>query len=189
MKVIDIANNIDKSERNEDWVSIESLADEFGIRGNFAEQDKLKSYWVGYWYCTDSWVGYKIYFLNDEPVCFSSRLGRKCDNDIEWFNKELAIKTRDYIISLLTYDEEEMNISYCDINEDVGDGYRIYYNTQVLDWSKATLDNEPVKFIELVENDKDWIRSNKDVKILLNNEEKVVNIEDLIFRFNLKEPQ
>lgn len=189
MKIRDIINKIDKSEENEDWVDVSLLCNEFNLYDYYGSQNRLKSYWLGNWCCTDTWVGYKLYFLDDEPVCFSIQKARKSDEVFKWFSKELAIKTKEYILSLISEDEEELNWDYCDVNEDIGDSYKIHYNGQVTNWSKATLNGEFVKFIERIRHENDW-GIDKEVKIQLNNgEEKIVNIQDLDFKYHLIESE
>ena len=98
MKIIEIANKIDKSKKNEEFVETDQFSDEFGYEFDWVEQDRLKSYWIGNWYCTDSYVGFKMYFLNDVPVAVSSQSGRKSEEKFEWFSEELALRVRDYLI-------------------------------------------------------------------------------------------
>lgn len=187
MKIIDIAKNIDKSKENECWVDIQELAHEFDLYINCIDQEKLKSYWIGNWYCTDTYVGYRIYFLDDEPVCISSQRGRKWDEEFHWFSEKVAEKTKKYLATLVLEKDEKLDIEICDINEDIGNSYKIDFNANVLDWSKATLNGESVKFIERIRSEKDY-GIDQEVKVELNTgEQKIINIHDLDFKFNLKE--
>lgn len=181
MKIIDIANRIDKSKENEDWVDISKLGEEFDLYLNHTDQDRLKSYWVGNWCCTDTWVGYKIYFLDDEAVAFSVQNARKSDESIHWFSKDLALKTKEYLLSLSS--EEELNINICDTNEDIGDTYKIQFNSQILKRNKPMLNNEYVTIIERMRYKGDYgIDQELRVK-LKNGEEKIVNVNDLDFKY------
>lgn len=64
MKLIDIARNIDKSKRNEDFVDLEAVQQALGLPVyGYAEQDRLKAFWVERWLCTDTWVGGRMYFF------------------------------------------------------------------------------------------------------------------------------
>lgn len=187
MKLIDISNKIDKSKQNEDWVDLQRLAEQFGLYIDYQEQDRFKSYWVGKWCCTDTWVGYKLYFLDNEPVGYSEQNSRKSDENIKWFSKELVIKVREYLVSLINNEDDNLNIEICDINEDIGDSYKINYNDDVLDWSKATLNGENVKFIKRIRREKDY-GIDQEVQIELNTgDQKVVNVYDLDFKFNLQD--
>ncbi|HHT7008742.1 TPA: hypothetical protein ACTZ3A_001281 [Bacillus cereus] len=101
MKLIDIANRIDKTDKNRTPVNIEGLARELNVDLDWAEQDKVTAYWIGNWYCTDSYVGYIMYFFDNKPMAFSSQLGRKCDESFHWFSLEIAEKVKEYLISLI----------------------------------------------------------------------------------------
>lgn len=189
MKLIDIANKINKSKENEDWVDISVIGEEFGLNiysyGN-NEKDRLKSYWIGNWYCTDSWVGYKMYFFDGEPVGISSQIGRKCNEEFEWFSNELALKVMNYIISLSV---DEISFSLCDINDDIGDGYKISFNANILSHHKnnVSLNGEPVRIIERIRETPDY-GIDQILKVKLSNGDFIdVNIEKLDFNFHINE--
>lgn len=102
MKLIDIANKIDKSKKNESHINITDFDSEFNINLDYyIEQDRLKAYYIGNWYCTDSYVGCRMYFFDDEPVAISFQQGRKFDEEFRWFSKDNALKVRDYLLSLM----------------------------------------------------------------------------------------
>lgn len=188
MRLIDAINNIDKSESNKDWVNLPKIAEELRLEYyDYEEQDVLTSYWIGNWYCTDTWVGYKVYFFNDEPVAFSSQMARKSDEEIKWFNMCCALKVRDYILSLIKEKNFDDYIDIQDINEEIGEGYKIHYNSNIIHKDKAVLDSKSVKIIERVRTKNDW-GIDTDLIIELESGERVVkNIEQLTFKFNLKE--
>jgi hypothetical protein len=185
MKLIEIASRIDKSKQNEEWVSTEDIGYEIGIDNvPHTEQNRLKCFWVGNWYCTDSYVGYRMYFFDDEPVAFSIQKGRKCEEKFNWFSLESATKLKEYLLSLIIEEEKELNIDICDINEDVGDNFRINYSGQILKSDKATLDGEIVEILERIKNKPYGIDTELKVK-LSNGEEKNVDIRDLRFGFHI----
>ena len=186
MKLIDIANKIDKSNKNESYVNTDQFSSELNYEFDWIEQDRLKAYWIGNWYCTDSYVGYRMYFLDDEPVAFSTQVGRKCNEIFNWFSKELALKTRDYLISIMPNNkEDDLNFNLCDINKDVGGNYKIEYNSQILNPDKAVYNGKPIKILERIKEIPDW-GIDKKLKIQLSNgEERIVNIEELDFKFHL----
>jgi len=185
MKLIDIANKIDKSQKNESYVDIEDFSSEFDFDFGFnLQQDKIKAYWIGNWYCTDSYVGYRMYFLDDEPVAVSMQTGRKSNETFEWFSKELALKVKDYLISLMQKDDE-LNIKICDINRDIGDSFKISFNGEILNPKNATYNGESIEILERIKDTPDW-GIDEMLKIKLGNgEEKILNVRDLDFKFNL----
>lgn len=150
MRLLDIAKNIDKSEENECYVDLEVLQQELDLPVyGYAEQDpvRLKAYWVDNWYCTDTWVGGRMYFFDGEPVAYSYQQGRKFEEDFAWFSKEAAEKVRDFVESL---SKRELQVNVVDMNENLGDSYKIEFASQVLDWSKARYHGEPIEFVRVV---------------------------------------
>lgn len=186
MKLIDISKKIDKSDTNKDWIDIYTLGREFDLEVyDCNAQDRLQSYWIGNWCCTDTCVGYKMYFLDDEPVGISMQKARKSDEEYEWFSKELALKVRNFVLSLMIEKDEELTFSLCDINDDIGDGFKIDYNANIIHPDKATLNNEPVKILERIRETPDHDIDQR-LKIQLKDGEILeVNIHDLEFKFNL----
>lgn len=184
MKIIDIAKRIDKSKNNEEWVDIPKIGNEFNLSLDYVEQTRLKSYWVGNWYCTDTWVGYRMYFLDDEAVAFSIQSGRKCNEEFHWFSKELAIKTKEYLLTFLI--EEDLDINICNINDEIGDSYKIEFNSQILSCNRPTLNNEDIIIVERIRYKNDY-GIDQELKIRLKNgEDKVVNISELDFKYYVK---
>ena len=65
MKYIDIANNIDKSRKNESQIDFNIIAKELNV--DLCNQDinayKLKSYWIGQWCSFDECFGFRMYFF------------------------------------------------------------------------------------------------------------------------------
>lgn len=186
MKLIDVINNIDKSKQNESRVDTYDLGRELNVDIEWVNQDRLKSYWIGNWCCTDSYVGCRVYFLDDEPVAVSSQLGRKCDETFEWISKEAALKVREYLFSLIVEEEYEFIGPLCDLNEDVEEGYKIHYNSNIINKDMATLNGEDVFILERIKETPDYGIDRKLRLKLPSGNEKVVNILDLDFKYHLK---
>jgi len=184
MKLIDIAKNLDKSKDNEDWIDTTDIGDELGIEVPYVKQERLKCFWVGNWYCTDSYVGYRMYFFEDEPVAFSFQRGRKWDEEFSWFSEEIAQKVKEYLLTLVEEKEDELNIDVCDINEELGDHFKIEFNAQILNDNFVTLAGEKVKLLERIINKPHGIDSMQKIQ-LPNGEIKEVDIEELDFGFHL----
>lgn len=184
MQLIDIAKKIDKSKNNECNIDSTDFSSEFNYNFEYVEPERLKCYWIGNWYCTDSWVGYRIYFLDDEPVAVSTQQGRKCSEEFEWFSRELALKVRDYLISIMPKSEEDLQFKLCDINEDIGEGYKISFNSQILNYDNAVLNGEAVKILERIRDTPDYGIDERLKIQLANGEKAIVNIRDLDFKFH-----
>ena len=184
MKLIDIAKRIDKSKENESYIDIVELGEELNVECGYVEQDRVRAYWIGNWYCTDSYVGYRMYFLDDKPVAVSIQQGRKCDEEFAWFGRELALEVRSYLISIMQQ-EEEISLNFCNINDDIGDSYKISFNSEILNPERATYNGEPIKILERIKENPDW-GIDQQLKIELpDTEQKIIDINEIDFKFNL----
>jgi hypothetical protein len=59
----------------------------------------------------------------------------------------MAEEARDYILSLLS--KEKLTIDFCDMEEEIGIGYHINYNSQVMDWSNIYYKDEKAEMIKV----------------------------------------
>jgi hypothetical protein len=185
--------NIDKSKENSAWVYLDDIASsEFGINGvrNIdAELNSLKSFHLGSWYCTDSWVGYNAYFLEDSFVAISIQDGRKSDVNFTWANDKSYIAVKNYLLSLMVNDEDEDQfdtLSDEDFNEEMGVGFAISFTSQLLNkelYYKGVLCPTVGNQFEL--NDRK--STGKNVKILYHGAEIVVDIANTLVPWNLKD--
>ena len=191
MKIIDIAKNIDKSDiNNTGYIDFDAIASDLGVPFSFYEDppdDRLQAYWVGKWYCTDSWVGYRMYFFDDEPVAVSVQQGRKCSENFHWFSEDAVSRVKDYVLSLIA--RENNHASICDVNEDIGDSYKIEFLSQVLDWKMARYKDHEIEVIETIKDEKDYYGLNATVRIkdLSTQKEYIVEPKDLDFVFHLSD--
>lgn len=184
MKLIEIANRIDKSEKNEEWIDTEKIGNELELDVPYVDQDRLKCFWVGNWCCTDTWVGYRMYFLDDEPVAFSMQKARKSSEKFYWFGLEPAQKVKDYLLSLVLEKEDKLNIEICDIQQDMREGFKIFYSSQITNAEQITFHGEKVRIVERIEDKK--YGSDKMVKIQLpNGETKEVDMKELDFKYHI----
>ncbi len=58
--------------------------------------------------CTDTEVGVQAYFFDGEFCALSFQSSRKSDKEIYWKDKEIAVKVREYILSLQDYDATDL---------------------------------------------------------------------------------
>lgn len=187
MKLIDIANTIDKSKKNEDWIDLYELGREFDLDVPYTDQERLKSYWFGNWYCTDTIVGYKMYFFDDKPVAFSYQKGRKWDEELSWFSENAANDVKAYLVTLLEAKDDELNISLVDINKEIGDSYKIEFNAQLLGTKPAKLNGVPVEITKKYNDHPYRIDTQVTIK-RPTGEEQDVSIRDLDFSFFVNKP-
>jgi hypothetical protein len=135
MKLKHIIENIEKTKENSCDPNYEDLFSFFNIPYNwidFDESRSLKCYFYQKWYCTDSWVGGRIYFLNDKPVLLSFQGGRKWDEDFSAISQEAYDETKKYLLSLLVEDEDDFKIESLDLDKEMGDGFHVSYGEQLL---------------------------------------------------------
>lgn len=136
MKISELIYNVDKSDKFKSEVSIYDLAETLNIFDiSWTEQTRLVSYFVGNWYCTDTYVGYKVYFLDDKPVAFSTQPSRKSEEKFEWLSKEDYIKVKNYILTFKNNSDED-NISILNLNENIEEYYIIPYYCEIFDYQK-----------------------------------------------------
>lgn len=172
--ISEIDFNNKQLESTPDWGG---LANEFDIYHlNYSEDPRLKAYHLQVWYCTDSWVGTRAYFLDGEFVATSYQKGRKYDEEFEFVSIEVAEKVRDYLLSLLK-GQTELNVSIMDdLDEEIEDTYKIEFNEQILH-SHAFYKGEKVKILNKR-------GKNNEVEIEQSGVPKKVNCRELDFAFN-----
>jgi hypothetical protein len=190
MKQSELISRVNKSTQFEDKVQItDELAEAVNVPLYccWAEQGRLTSYWVSKWYCTDTHVGHKVYFLDGEPVAISSQTSRKAKESFEWISKETYKKLRDYVLTFLELGMEEAEISIANPDEEVGDSYKIHYCSEIFDFHKKIpfYKGEKVEIIEKTKDARGYYIS-KTVKIkFTNGKTQLVDLEELDFPYNL----
>ncbi|MFA6199299.1 MAG: hypothetical protein WC679_02670 [Bacteroidales bacterium] len=135
MKFRELLEKLDKSKENQTDIDMYKLGQEFNVDLDYYCEDESKrlvGYYIQKWYCTDTWVGLIAMFLDDEFIGYSSQLGRKCDVEYHFSNKELFDKTRQYLLTFV----EKKDFYYpefdIDFDEELGDGYILDYDGQHL---------------------------------------------------------
>lgn len=131
MKIKDLIE-IGKTKPKNNENAFFSLMKEFDIYDyEYTKEAKRLSYnFPIKWYCTDSYVGMRIYYLDEEPVCVSYQSGRKSDESFKWLSKEAFEKTRDFLYSLI---QREELFHLIDENEKVDDeGFSVFFYSQLL---------------------------------------------------------
>lgn len=141
-----LISEIDKTKEIEP--SWEKLAGIFNIFDLYWSEDiRLKCYFIKKWYCTDSYVGIRAYFLDDEFIAISNQIGRKMDEHFSFISEGLVNKLRLYLESLV---EKENNFNIIDekfLNEEISDFYKIEYNSQIVE-KEAILNGDKVLIIK-----------------------------------------
>ena len=64
------------------------------------DDEKLTYCFYQRWICTDTEVGIRVWYFENEPVCISYQPYRKSDETFGWLSKDCFEKVRDYALSL-----------------------------------------------------------------------------------------
>lgn len=62
------------------------------------------------WICTDTEVGIRVWYFDNEPACISWKSYRKSDEVFGWISEEKFNKVKNYAVSLKEEDDFEVNI-------------------------------------------------------------------------------
>lgn len=148
-QLIDKASQLPKKEYN---LWDENLLSALGldiIHHNYEKPISLTTNHLKQWYCTDTWVGIDVIYLNNHPVAVTNQIGRKWDVNIYFLSEEAKNSVKDYLISLYNNQEEDY-VDYLtedDLNEEMGEYFKIEYASQVL-YKTAWLNGEQVEITQ-----------------------------------------
>lgn len=82
------------------------------------------------WICTDTMVGVYMYFWKGEFLAATSQDGRKCPVTVTFASREIALRFKEYMDSLLVKEEIEIPV-FSDYEDEMGEGFRVYGEWQV----------------------------------------------------------
>jgi len=189
----ELIENIDKSKNNRDCIDLMELGsrefDKFDIPWKNEDETPLQAYWFAKWLCTDSWVGGRIYFYNDEFVAVSWQSARKAYEEFNWASKESYKKVGDYLEEIrYTENDPPVSISLMeDLNTDIGDSFKIEYGSQVLiNEGFIEKTKEKIKIVKTYDSFED-VKKWRDIEVEMENGEKRnLNIKDVKFPYILK---
>lgn len=154
MKIKEAFERVDKGDKNHSDVNLSGLASAIGldiyqladIDYEELENPIITCYTLINWLCTDMWVGFDLYFINDKPLAMSECMCRKCE--MKYYIVEDAIpELRDHIFDLVA-SNEDYEYEACDMDEEINQGYRIGYLNQVLNWDRMTYKDIPVELVK-----------------------------------------
>lgn len=134
MKMRDLIKVVERNEQNSTSADIDEFCRELDLNHypgwNKEFDDKVKGYWLIKWLCTDTWVGYVVYFMDNEPVAVSVQTARKSGTQYEFVSLEAATKVRAFILECLG--EGEFTPSLMDLDEETDLEYTVSYSSQLL---------------------------------------------------------
>ena len=104
------------------------------------------------WYCTDTWVGINVIYLNNSPVAITNQTARKSDVGIYFLSEADKNLVKDYLLSLYSGQQDYSEyLTEDDLNEDMGDYFKIEYASEVL-YKTAWLNGEQVEITQKPRN-------------------------------------
>ena len=122
------------------------------IHHNYEKPVNLTTNHLKQWYCTDTWVGIDVIYLNNSPVAVTNQVGRKMDVNIYFLSEEAKNSVKDYLISLYNNQQDYAEcLTEDDLNEEMGDYFKIEYSSQVL-YKTAWLNGEQVEITQKPRN-------------------------------------
>ena len=183
--ISEIDFNNKKIQCSPDWEELSSI---FNINNlYYSEDERLKVYFIKKWYCTDSYVGLRAYFLNGVFVATSYQVGRKADEDFSFVSKALALELKNYLLEISVNEEIEPNydiIDESDLDEEIPNTYKIEFNTQILH-KTALLNGERVEILKTRYNwGDDRYFHTVEIKNAKSKKEEI-NCQELDFEYNV----
>ena len=122
------------------------------IYHNYEKPVNLTTNHLKQWYCTDTWVGIDVIYLNNSPVAVTNQVGRKMNVNIYFLSEEAKNSVKDYLISLYNNQQDYAEcLTEDDLNEEMGDYFKIDYSSQVL-YKTAWLNGEQVEITQKPRN-------------------------------------
>ena len=152
-QLIDKALQLPKQEYN---LWDENLLSALGLdicHHNYDDPSKLTTNHLKQWYCTDTWVGIDVIYLNNHPVAITNQTSRKSSVNIYFLSEECKNSVKDYLLSLYNKEYEDY-VDYLtedELNEEMGEYFKIEYSSQVL-YKTAWLNGEQVEITQKPRN-------------------------------------
>lgn len=175
MKLRELIANIDKSPENEEKIySLNSeLMNELQITNCdiVYPDERIKCYWLAMVGHTYPSRGDWVYFLDGEFVALGSRINRKDCEYYQFASEASRITLRDYVLGLLAESDDYIAPTIVDMDEDMGDGYQIYYVEDL------TVQHVQYQGTLVTVTAKDYMKDT--VTFMLNDVETTVNIRDV----------
>ena len=182
-QLIDKASQLPKKEY-ELWD--ENLLSALGldvIHHNYEKPVSLSTNHLKQWYCTDTWVGIDVIYLNNRPVAITNQKSRKSSVNIYFLSEEDKYSVKDYLISIYNNQQDYSDcLSEDELNEEMGDYFKIEYSSEVL-YKTAWLYGEKVEITKKPRN----LNNNFNLhSVAIKHEdgvEKLVDVRELDFEY------
>jgi hypothetical protein len=146
MKVKEILEKVQRP-APDDFSDITPILEELEIHGEWLQTPRIVYRFISSWLCTDTIVGMRVWWLDDDIIAISSQTARKNSHEFYWISKEKRQTTLTFLQTLLA-ETKEPGFSLLDPEEELGDGFDVYFTSQLLrDRAKAYLKGEEVEVL------------------------------------------
>ena len=164
---------------------IYTIGEYFDLSPYCEGQIDLESCWIQKWYCTDTWVGIKAYFLRKKFVGISFQSARKSDIHYYWKDQSSANQVENYIKSLCQIEEKEFEVLTEEfLEEEMGETFQLEWAGQLI--HKTVFYGDPVKggkIATVIGRASNNILEKK-IKIRCDDEERVVEMSEIFIPYN-----
>lgn len=192
MKMHELFARINKGDQNhtdpdiDDWANAFDISVPWDSDAQDQLEKRLSGYWAVKWYCTDTWVGTILYFLDGEPLGISSQGGRKCGVEVSFVSEEMAEKLRQVLIELCVPNKPN-GVSLINMDEEVGESYTIGYGSQLLT-KEGLYNGEPATVVKTFER---YDEIDKWTTLVVNTEhgEQTINMDEFLIPYPIEEQQ
>ena len=211
MKLIDAIKNViipnDANVRDwqcdADYEAVNESLEIFNMWSGWSEElnKRIRAYPIYQWQCTDTWVGLKAIYFDGKPAGASYQSARKSSVNVRWLSLEIARAVREAILSTV-----ETKIDLINPEEDIGEDFSVQYAGEALS-DDGFYQGRPVRALVYYESytqttPQQYRRpghsytesvpyedpKNHCVKILDEGCDRVIPVNELRFRFNVREP-
>ena len=153
------------------------------------ETERIKEVYVNVHFCTDSWVGETVVFLDGEAIAVTSQSGGKSDKFYYFISDETRDKAYDYVKSLLIV---ELSSAFIDIDAEIDEYYSVdyvneiihdhgfYYNPSLEKYEKVKIGQKEITGDQLT----DYISKRLYVTFLDRKSTMIVDVQDIKFKYN-----
>ncbi len=193
MKLKDAMHLVSKEKENTTEADVDDFAKAVNVDDYIGWSEKwnerVKGYWLVRWLCTDTWVGRRVYFFDDELIATSYQSTRKNGEHIEFLSNESAEKVRAFIFELQG-EEEKPAYDLVDSEEEIEEFYHFNLTDYFLE-DTGFVEDRPIKIIQ-----RTWFEEGDDRRGICyhakvkfeSGEERVVKAEDIHFPIRVVKP-
>ncbi len=98
------AYRVNRDPANQDSIGWnEHFAEALGFQGYDLDwpkvEERIKCYFLHRWYCTDTYVGVRVYWMDDQPLAVSGQSARKAREEFMFLDVERAKAAREFLLT------------------------------------------------------------------------------------------